>query len=112
MQKRLWLIVSLLVVAAMALTACQTVATPTATEAPVDKTLTFGMLLVGPYNDHGYSEAHFVGGQYVEANVPNTKMVYVDKVNSADRPGTTPAQLAEELVAKGATVVIFNSDDM
>jgi len=70
------------------------------------------MLLVGPYNDHGYSEAHFVGGQYVEANVPNTKMVYVDKVNSADRPGTTPAQLAEELVAKGATVVIFNSDDM
>jgi simple sugar transport system substrate-binding protein len=112
MQKRLWLIVSLLVIATMALTACTTPATPTATEAPVDETLTFGMLLVGPYNDHGYSEAHFVGGQYVEANVPNTKMVYVDKVNSADRPGTTPAQLAEELVAKGATVVIFNSDDM
>jgi simple sugar transport system substrate-binding protein len=39
-------------------------------------------------------------------------MVYIDKVNPADRPGTTPAQLGEQLVAQGAKVVIFNSDDM
>jgi simple sugar transport system substrate-binding protein len=39
-------------------------------------------------------------------------MVYIDKVNSADRPGTTPAQLGEELVAQGAKLVVFNSDDM
>lgn len=72
----------------------------------------FGMLLVGPYNDRGYSQAHYEGGLYIEENVPGTKMVYLDKVNVADRPGTTPAQLAEELVDKGAKMVVFNSDDM
>ena len=36
---------------------------------------------------------------------------YVDKVNTADRPGTTAAQLAQDLVSKGATVVDFSSDD-
>ncbi|MFH0953706.1 MAG: BMP family ABC transporter substrate-binding protein [Verrucomicrobiota bacterium] len=73
---------------------------------------TFGLLMVGPYNDHGWSQAHFDAGRYVEAKVPGTKMIYVDKVNPADRPGTTPAQLAEDLVSKGARLVIFNSDDM
>ena len=50
--------------------------------------------------------------KYVESKVPGTKLVYVDKVNTADRPGTTAAQLAADLVSKGAKVVIFNSDDM
>ncbi len=72
----------------------------------------FGMLLVGPYNDRGWSQAHFEAGRYVEANCPGAKMVYVDKVNPADRPGSTPAQLAEDLLSKGARLVIFNSDDM
>ncbi len=87
-----------------------------AVEAPAEETaaeeFVFGMLLVGPYNDRGYSQAHYEGGLYVEENVPGTKMVYLDKVNVADRPGTTPAQLAEELVDKGAKMVVFNSDDM
>lgn len=83
---------------------------PTATTAP--QKLVFGLLMVGPYNDHGWSQAHYDAGQYVMQKLPGSEMVYIDKVNTADRPGTTPAQLAEELVAKGATVIIFNSDDM
>lgn len=125
-MKRLWLFVSLLVLAAMLLAACQPAA-PEVTEAPeVSPTdvvaeptavpeaeeFIFGMLLVGPYNDHGYSQAHYEGGLYVEENLPGAKMIYIDKVNSADRPGTTPAQLAEDLVSKGAQLIIFNSDDM
>ena len=39
-------------------------------------------------------------------------MIYLDKVNPSDRPGTTPAQLGEDLLSKGAKVIIFNSDDM
>jgi hypothetical protein len=39
-------------------------------------------------------------------------MVYVDRVNPADRAGTTGEQLAESLVAQGAQFIIFNSDDM
>ncbi|MFH1834521.1 MAG: BMP family ABC transporter substrate-binding protein [bacterium] len=72
----------------------------------------FGMLLVGPYNDHGWSQANYEGGTYVESKLPGAKMIYVDKVNSADRPGTTPEQLAEDLVDQGAQMVFFTSDDM
>lgn len=85
--------------------------TPTEPSNTSDK-LVFGLLMVGPYNDHGWSQAHFEAGQYVESHVPGASMVYVDKVNPADRPGTTASQLAEDLVAKGAKLVIFNSDDM
>jgi len=75
-------------------------------------TFTVGLLMVGPYNDHGWSQANYDGVQYVVNHVPGTKMIYLDKVNPADRPGTTASQLAESLVAKGAKLVIFSSDDM
>jgi len=68
--------------------------------------------MVGPYNDHGWSQAHYEAGKYVESKMPGSQMIYVDKVNPADRPGTTPAQLAEDLLSKGAKVMIFNSDDL
>ncbi len=85
---------------------------PAATEAPaMDEPFVFGMLLVGPYNDNGWSQAHYEAGLYAEEKL-GAKMIYLDKVNPADRPGTTPDQLAEELVAQGAKLVIFNSDDM
>jgi simple sugar transport system substrate-binding protein len=82
-----------------------------ATQAPPAEPFVFGMLLVGPYNDHGYSQAHYEAGQYVEEKL-GAKMIYLDKVNPADRPGTTPDQLAEDLVAQGAKLIVFNSDDM
>ncbi len=85
---------------------------PEATTAPAGGELTFGLLMVGPYNDHGWSQAHYDAGLYVEDQVPGTKMVYIDKVNPADRPGTTADQLAEQLLGQGATAIIFNSDDM
>ena len=84
----------------------------TATTQAAAQPYTFGMLLVGPYNDHGWSEANYQAGKYVESNLPGAKMIYVDKVNTSDRPGTTTEQLAEDLVAKGAQMVIFSSDDM
>ncbi|MCK6583004.1 MAG: BMP family ABC transporter substrate-binding protein [Anaerolineales bacterium] len=84
---------------------------PAATEEAPAEPFVFGMLLVGPYNDNGWSQAHYEAGLYVEEKF-NAKMIYLDKVNPADRPGTTPDQLAEELVAQGAKLVIFNSDDM
>lgn len=74
--------------------------------------LTIGLLMVGPYNDHGWSQANFEGVKYVTEKVKGVKMVYIDKVNPADRPGTTAAQLAESLVSQGARLVIFSSDDM
>ena len=74
--------------------------------------LTIGLVMVGPYNDHGWSQANYDGMQYVLAKLPGTKLVYIDKANSADRPGTTVSQLAESLVAQGAKLICFSSDDM
>ncbi len=117
----LLVLTSLLVLASMLLSACSS-ATPVPTQPPqptkgVEPTkapekFVFGLLLVGPYNDHGWSQAHYDAGLYIQQKMPGAEMVYVDKVNTADRPGTTPAQLAEDLLAKGAKVIIFNSDDM
>lgn len=85
---------------------------PFGTARAAAKPYTFGLLLVGPCNDKGYSQAHFEGGRYVEKNVPGVKMIYIDKVNPADRPGVTIPQLVDDMVEKGAQLVIANSDDM
>ena len=115
MKSKFWRILVLLLVVVMILAACGQKATPTpeATQAPAPtkQPFVFGMLLVGPYNDHGWSQAHYDAGKYVEEKL-GVKMIYVDKVNPADRPGTTAEQLAEDLVSKGAKLIIFNSDDM
>jgi simple sugar transport system substrate-binding protein len=73
--------------------------------------LTIGLVMVGPYNDHGWSQANYDGMQYVLAKVPGTKLVYIDNANSSNRPGTTVSQLAESLVAQGAKLICFSSDD-
>lgn len=78
----------------------------------VDVPFTFGLLLVGPYNDHGWSQAHYEAGRHVEKAVPGTKMIYIDKVNPADRQGVTIPQLVDDMVEKGARFIIANSDDM
>ncbi len=116
-MKKLWLFLSLLMVAVLALTACQpkTEEGPAAEEEPATEAaqpVVFGMLMVGPYNDHGWSEAHYDAGMYVQEKLVGSEFIYTDKVNVADRPDSTPAQLAEELIDRGAQVIIFNSDDM
>jgi simple sugar transport system substrate-binding protein len=85
----------------------------TSTGAAADeKPFIFGLLLVGPYNDHGWSQAHYEGGKYVEKMVNNAKMIYIDKVNPAERPGVTIPQLVDDMAEKGAQLIIANSDDM
>jgi len=72
----------------------------------------FGLLMVGPANDHGWSQAHFEAGKAVERHIAGTRMIYIDKVNPADRPGVTVPFLVNDLVSKGAQLIIGNSDDM
>jgi len=76
------------------------------------KDLTVGLILVGPYNDKGYSQAQYEGGKYVEEKLPGAKLIYLDKVNPADRPGLTIPQVVDDLVEKGADLIIAGSDDM
>ena len=105
---KVWRFTMLIIIVVLLLSACQRVPTPTAEL----QEFVFGMVMVGPYNDHSWNQAHYDAGLDVEEKIPGAMMIYVDKVNPADRPGTTPAQLAEDLVSKGAKLVIFNSDDM
>ena len=83
---------------------------PAATAAP----FVFGMLLVGPHNDQGWSQATYDGGQYVEQKIAGSKMLYLENVYSGSPayPGQTASQLAAQLVSQGAKLVFFNSDDM
>ncbi len=96
-------------VAAMSLilSACGATATAPAT----DEKFVFGMVLVGPINDGGWSQAHYDAGKYVESKMPGSEMVYVDKVNPADRPNVKVEQVVDELIAKGAKLIITTSDD-
>ncbi len=71
----------------------------------------FGVVLVGPRNDHGWSEAHFIAGQYAEKKVPGARMLYVDNVNPAAKPGVTVPQVVDDMLSKGARLVLTTSDD-
>ena len=87
-------------------------AAPAKAEVAKAEPFTIGMILVGPYNDKGYSQAQYEGGKYVETNMEGAKLVYLDKVNPADRPGLTIPQVVDDLIEKGADLIIAGSDDM
>lgn len=76
-----------------------------------DKQLTFGMLLVGPKNDHGWSQAHYEAGKELEKQL-GAKMIVLDKVNPADRPETSVDKAAADMISQGAQLIFATSDDM
>ena len=116
LKHKSWLLISIIMIVSIMLSACTPVATatpttmpttPAATQTQAPKPLTFGMILVGPYNDGGWSQATYEGGQYVVSKMAGAKLIYID---NAYAQKTTPVQQAESLLTEGATVVIFNSD--
>lgn len=100
-------VLTLMSVVALVLGACGTQANAPA----ADEKFVFGMVLVGPINDGGWSQAHYDAAKYVESKVPGSELVYVDKVNPADRPNVKVEQVVDELIAKGAKLIITTSDD-
>jgi len=75
------------------------------------KQFVFGMLLVGPKNDHGWSQANYEAGLEIEKEL-GAKMIVLDKVNPADRPETSVDKAAADMIAQGAQLVFATSDDM
>ncbi|MCZ7543569.1 MAG: BMP family ABC transporter substrate-binding protein [Anaerolineae bacterium] len=70
----------------------------------------FGLVLVGPKDDHGWSEAHYAAGEYVMENIPGTRMVVFESLNPADAPETTLEQVVDSMVAEGAKLIFTTSD--
>jgi simple sugar transport system substrate-binding protein len=73
--------------------------------------LTFGMVLVGPRNDRGWSQAHYEGGQFVEANLPGSTMIAFESLNPGDKPEATLEGVVDDMVADGATLIFTTSDE-
>ena len=76
------------------------------------KPYVFGLLLVGPHDDQGSNQAHYEGGRYVAEAMAGTKMIFIDRANPTDRPDVTIAQMVDDMVEKGARLIIANSVDM
>ena len=131
MQSKIWRIAALLVLSAMIVSACGGAATevapaeteappvteaPLVTEAPVvteapPAEFVFGLILVGPKNDHGWSQAHYEAGLYVEENLPGARMIVFESLNPADKPEATLEGVVDEMVADGASLIFTTSDE-
>ena len=79
--------------------------------APEIKPIDIGMILVGPRNDKGWSQAHFEGGQYAAERIGG-KLITVDFVNPADNPDLTIPDIVSDMVDQGAELIFATSDDM
>ena len=76
-----------------------------------DDEFLFGVVLVGPKDDRGWSQAHYDAGLYVQEKVPGARMIPLESLNSAARPETTLDQVVEDMVAQGAKLILTTSAD-
>ncbi|HSG44624.1 MAG TPA: BMP family ABC transporter substrate-binding protein [Anaerolineales bacterium] len=72
--------------------------------------LVFGVILVGPKNDRGWSQAHYEGGLFVEENLDGAEMIVFESLNPADKPEATLEGVVDDMVSQGAKLVITTSD--
>ena len=76
-----------------------------------DEPFVFGIVLVGPKNDQGWSQAHYEAGLKIEETNPDTKMLLFESLNTADAPETTLRDVATDMVCQGAKVIFTTSDE-
>ena len=93
-----YLLLILLLLVALAIGACG----GTSDEPEEAEELVFGMVLVGPRNDRGWSQAHYEGGAYVEENLDGARMIVFESLNSGDKPEATLEGVVDDMVADGA----------
>ena len=111
----------LAIVATMILAACGAPA-PAATQAPApaatepaaggfqipdvqDGKFNVAMVLIGPHDDGGWSQAHYEGLQYVEKNVENVHTAYIENVPE----GADSEQVFRSLARKGFNLIFGTS---
>ncbi|MEN8171693.1 MAG: BMP family ABC transporter substrate-binding protein [Chloroflexota bacterium] len=121
--KFIWLL-SLMIIVSMALTACaqqeeapavETVdcSAETTSEAEgtyqipaiIDGCYNVAFVYVGPHDDGGWTQAHDVGREYVEANVEDVHTAYVELVAE----GADAEQVTRSLARKGFDVIFTTS---
>jgi basic membrane protein A len=92
---------------------------PAATEAPaapadtsgfqipdvVDGKFNVGMVLIGPHDDGGWSQAHYEGLEYIKNNVDNVNVAYIENVPE----GADSEQVFRSLARKGFNMILGTS---
>ncbi len=74
-----------------------------------------GLIMVGPGNDRGYSQAHLEGVEYAIEELGlsvEDDLLTLEFANTSDTPGLSLPRTAQDMVDLGAELIIFNSDDM
>ena len=74
-----------------------------------DDEIIFGVVLVGPQDDRGWSQSHAEAGRYVEENMPGARMLFFESLNEADTPEATLLDVVTEMVDSGAEVIFTTS---
>jgi basic membrane protein A and related proteins len=128
-SRRLWTMISILTIAVLVFSAC-TPSTPVAApaaetggeaapvaEAPAEAAsavqipevqegkYNVAFVYVGPHDDGGWSQAHDVGRQYVEANMENVHTAFIENVAE----GADAEQVIRSLARKGFDVIFTTS---
>src|SRR3972149_4958512 len=111
MRKSLLHVFALLIVLSLALSACG--APAQATEevggfqipAVEDGKFNVAMVLIGPHDDGGWSQAHYEGLLYIEENVPDTHVAYIENVPE----GADSEQVFRALARKGFDLIFGTS---
>lgn len=106
MLRKVWLLMGCLVLMGgwpLVVQSQDLVPTPDTASPP----LQFGMVLVGPRDDGGWSEAHYNGGRYVEANL-NAEMRLYENYTGQDAD-INLGQIVEGWQAEGVRLVFLTS---
>jgi simple sugar transport system substrate-binding protein len=74
-------------------------------------TVNVGMILVGPRNDGGWSQAHYEGGLYVQENVEGVTFLEPQENINAGNPDVPFDVAVRTLVDQGANVIFTASDE-
>jgi len=118
-----WRIIAILVILTMTLAACggaQPAAEEPAVEEPAAEEPAVGgfeipaveegkfnvaAVLIGPHDDGGWSQAHYEGLVYIEENVPNVHIAYIENVPE----GADSEQIFRSLSRKGFDLIFGTS---
>jgi basic membrane protein A len=134
-SKKLFAVLGVLVILSMVLAACapaapaatEAPAAPAATEAPAvvatvapapaedtggfqipeieEGKFNVGMVLIGPHDDGGWSQAHYEGLEYIKNNVDNVNVAYIENVPE----GADSEQVFRSLARKGFDMILGTS---
>jgi basic membrane protein A len=109
-NKTLWHLIALLAILAMVLPACQASEEPEEVggfqiPAIEEGKFNVAMVLIGPHDDGGWSQAHFEGLEYIEKNVDNVHVAYIENVPE----GADSEQIFRSLARKGFDLIFGTS---